>query len=88
MKRPPPGFVLVATRELRWIVRDRIALFLFVGVAVITGTVLRLTFSNRHPRAQHGGRRCRPYADLAAVRAGDRGGARRPGMTVWITAAP
>src|SRR5215475_8321669 len=47
MKRPPPpGFVLVATRELRWIVRDRIALFLFLGVAIIGGGVLSLTFSN------------------------------------------
>ncbi len=47
MKRPPaPGFVLVAARELRWIVRDRIALFLFLGVAVIAGGVLSLTFSN------------------------------------------
>jgi ABC-2 type transport system permease protein len=43
---PPPGFVLVATRELRWIVRDRIALFLILGVAVIAGAVLSLTFSN------------------------------------------
>jgi ABC-2 type transport system permease protein len=47
MKRPPaPGFVLVATRELRWIVRDRIALFLMLGVALIAVAVLSLTFSN------------------------------------------
>ena len=47
MKRPPaPGFVLVATRELRWIVRDRIALFLMVGVALIGAASLSLTFSN------------------------------------------
>ena len=47
MKRPPPpGFVLVATRELRWILRDRIALFLILGVAVIAAAVLSLTFSN------------------------------------------
>ena len=47
MKRPPPpGFVLVATRELRWIVRDKIALFLMLGVALIGATVLSLTFSN------------------------------------------
>src|SRR5262245_21507941 len=46
MKRPPPpGFVLVATRELRWIVRDRIALFLMLGVALIAVGVLSLTFS-------------------------------------------
>ena len=47
MRRPPPpGFVLVATRELRWIVRDRIALFLMVGVALIGAASLSLTFSN------------------------------------------
>ena len=47
MKRPPaPGFVLVVTRELRWIRRDRIALFLMVGVALIGATILSLTFSN------------------------------------------
>jgi ABC-2 type transport system permease protein len=47
MRRPPrPGFVLVATRELRWIVRDRIALFLMVGVPLIAFAVLSLTFSN------------------------------------------
>jgi ABC-2 type transport system permease protein len=47
MKRPPPpGFLLVATRELRWIVRDKIALFLMLGVALIGATVLSLTFSN------------------------------------------
>jgi ABC-2 type transport system permease protein len=47
MKRPPPaGFILVATRELHWIVRDRIALFLMVGVALIGATILSLTFSN------------------------------------------
>src|SRR5262249_2003116 len=46
-KRPPaPGFVLVATRELRWIVRDRIALFLIVGVYLIGAVSLSLTFSN------------------------------------------
>jgi ABC-2 type transport system permease protein len=46
--RPPahPGFVLVATRELRWIVRDRIALFLMVGVPLIAFAVLGLTFSS------------------------------------------
>ncbi|HTO83709.1 MAG TPA: ABC transporter permease [Methylomirabilota bacterium] len=47
MKRPPaPGFVLVATRELRWIVRDRIALFLIVGVFLIGAASLSLTFSD------------------------------------------
>jgi ABC-2 type transport system permease protein len=47
MKRPPPpGFVLVATRELRWIVRDRVALFLILGVTLIAAAVLSLTFSS------------------------------------------
>jgi hypothetical protein len=41
-----PGFVLVATRELRWIVRDRIALFLMIGVPLIAFTVLGITFSS------------------------------------------
>ncbi len=43
---PRPGFVLVATRELRWIFRDKIALFLMVGVPLIAFAVLGLTFSS------------------------------------------
>ncbi|MDB5365585.1 MAG: type transporter [Rhodospirillales bacterium] len=47
MKRPPrSGFALVATRELRWILRDRVALFLMLGVPLIAFTVLALTFSS------------------------------------------
>lgn len=41
-----PGFVLVAARELRWIVKDRVALFLMVGVPLIAFAILGLTFSN------------------------------------------
>ncbi len=41
-----PGFLLVATRELRWILRDRIALFLMIGVPLIAFAVLGLTFSS------------------------------------------
>jgi ABC-2 type transport system permease protein len=41
-----PGFALVATRELRWIVRNRIALFLMVGVPLIAFAILGLTFSS------------------------------------------
>ena len=46
--RPPPhrGFLLVATRELRWMVRDRLALFLALGVPIIAFSILALTFSN------------------------------------------
>jgi ABC-2 type transport system permease protein len=47
MKTPAqPGFVLVAARELRWIRRDRTALFLLVGVPLIAFFILGLTFSN------------------------------------------
>jgi ABC-2 type transport system permease protein len=41
-----PGIVLVAARELRWIRRDRTALFLLVGVPLIAFFILGLTFSN------------------------------------------
>lgn len=41
-----PGFVLVAARELRWIRRDRVALFLMVGVPLIAFFMLGLTFSS------------------------------------------
>lgn len=41
-----PGFLLVATRELRWIVRDKVALFLMIGVPLIAFAVLGLTFSS------------------------------------------
>src|SRR5262245_30745269 len=41
-----PGFSLVAARELRWIIKDRVALFLMVGVPLIAFFILSLTFSN------------------------------------------
>ena len=41
-----PGIILVATRELRWMRRDRLALFLAIGVPIIAFTVLALIFSN------------------------------------------
>ena len=47
MKRPPrPGMLLVATRELRWMRRDRVALFLAIGVPLIAFALLAFTFSN------------------------------------------
>ena len=47
MRRPPrPGFLLVATRELRWMRRDRVALFLALGVPIIAFTILAAIFSN------------------------------------------
>ena len=43
---PRPGVLLVATRELRWMRRDGLALFLVIGVPVIAFTLLALIFSN------------------------------------------
>jgi ABC-2 type transport system permease protein len=54
MKRSPrPGVLLVATRELRWMRRDRLALFLAIGVPLIAFALLSFTFSDpviRHLR--------------------------------------
>jgi hypothetical protein len=36
----------VATRELRWMRRDRLALFLAIGVPIIAFAILAATFSN------------------------------------------
>ena len=47
MKRPaPPGILLVATREWRWMRRDRLALFLAIGVPIIAFALLAATFSS------------------------------------------
>lgn len=47
MRAPPrPGILLVATRELRWMRRDRVALFLAIGMPLIAFMLLALTFSN------------------------------------------
>jgi ABC-2 type transport system permease protein len=47
MRRPAqPGILLVAARELRWMRRDRLALFLAIGVPIIAFAILALTFSN------------------------------------------
>jgi ABC-2 type transport system permease protein len=43
---PPRGIALVAWRELRWLARDRVALFLVVGVPLIAFAILALTFSS------------------------------------------
>ena len=46
--RPParPGLVLVATRELRWFLRDRVALFVLLGIPLIGFAVLAGAFSS------------------------------------------
>src|SRR5579864_2893430 len=41
-----PGMLLVATRELRWMRRDRLALFLTIGVPIIAFVILAGIFSN------------------------------------------
>jgi ABC-2 type transport system permease protein len=47
MRAPPkPGLLLVATRELRWMRRDGVALVLTILVPVIAFAVLTLIFSN------------------------------------------
>jgi ABC-2 type transport system permease protein len=47
VKAPPrPGIILVATRELRWMRRDGLALFLAIGVPLIAFAILAFTFSN------------------------------------------
>jgi ABC-2 type transport system permease protein len=47
MRSPPrPGLLLVATRELRWVRRDGVALILALLVPVIAFAILTLTFSN------------------------------------------
>ena len=46
-KKPPrPGFLLVAAREWRWMRRDRLALFLAVGVPIFAFAILAVIFSS------------------------------------------
>ena len=42
-----PGFLLVAQRECRWLLRDRVALLLIFGVPLFAFIVLTTVFS--HP---------------------------------------
>src|ERR1700761_8632249 len=44
---PKPGFLLVARRECRWLLRDRVALLLIFGVPLFAFIVLTTVFS--HP---------------------------------------
>ena len=47
MRTPPrPGILAVATRELRWMRHDRVALFLAIGLPLLAFALLALTFSN------------------------------------------
>lgn len=45
-RSPRPGIVLVATRELRWMLRDRTALLLAIGMPLLAFALLAMTFSN------------------------------------------
>jgi len=47
MRRPNPGFWLVARRETRWLLHDPVALILIFGVPLFAFVVLSLAFS--HP---------------------------------------
>src|SRR6201986_5194497 len=42
-----PGFLFVAEREMRWLLRDRVALLLILGVPLFAFVVLTTVFS--HP---------------------------------------
>ncbi|GAU85644.1 ABC transporter permease [Bosea sp. BIWAKO-01] len=44
--RPAVGVLAVATRELRWIRRDRVALLLVIGIPLIAFALLAATFGN------------------------------------------
>src|ERR1700726_2089333 len=44
---PKPGFLLVAKRECQWLLRDRVALILILGVPLFAFVVLTMVFS--HP---------------------------------------
>ena len=44
--RLPAGLIAVAWREVQWIWRDRVALFLVAGVPLLAFAILSLTFSN------------------------------------------
>src|SRR6185312_16845505 len=46
-RQPKPGFLLVARRELRWLLHDRAALILIFGVPLFAFAVLAAVFS--HP---------------------------------------
>jgi ABC-2 type transport system permease protein len=46
-RRPKPGFLLVARRELRWLLHDRAALILIFGVPLFAFAILTAVFS--HP---------------------------------------
>ncbi|HSY09066.1 MAG TPA: ABC transporter permease, partial [Steroidobacteraceae bacterium] len=46
-RKPKPGFLLVARRELRWLLHDRAALILMFGVPLFAFAVLTAVFS--HP---------------------------------------
>ena len=61
MRRPPkPGFLLVARREWRWLLHDRVALILIFGVPLFAFVVLTAVFSHPgDPRARGGRRRRR-----------------------------
>jgi ABC-2 type transport system permease protein len=46
-RAPKPGFLLVARREWRWLLHDRVALILIFGVPLFAFTVLAAVFSHQ-----------------------------------------
>ena len=71
-----PGFLLVARRECRWLLHDRVALLLIFGVPLFAFVVLTTVFS--HPVIRHLG---------VTVVDGDRSDASRA-LVEYVAASP
>ena len=66
---PKPGFLLVARREWRWLLHDRVALILIFGVPLFAFVGAdRGVQPSGDPRARGGRRRRGPIGDLARLR--------------------
>ena len=64
-RRAKPGFLLVAAREWRWLLHDRVALFLIFGVPLFTFVVLTGGVQPAgDPRARRRRGRCRPFGHV------------------------
>ena len=74
MRAPPkPGLLLVATRELRWMQRDGVALVLALLVPVLAFAILTLDVQQcGHSQSSRRHRRRRPLRDFAHLCAVDR----------------
>ena len=75
--RAEARILLVARREWRWLLHDRVALILIFGVPLFAFAVLTAGVQpSGDPRSRGGRRRCRPLGDLARLRGAGGGLAR------------